>query len=300
MDQPQFTLLAGPGGKFILEPLPAGYGHTLGNALRRVLYTSIAGAAITSVKVAGVRHQFSTLPGVREDVVQLILALKQVRLKLTADKAVKVTLVVKGPGEVKAGDFVTPAQVTIANPSLVIAHLADKNAKLDIEATVEGGYGYSPAEERPTTTLGVIPVDATFTPVTRVNYTVEATRVGRMTNYDKLVLEITTDGTITPQAALTAAAETLVNYFRAVVTPLPTPAVAAGQSRQPAAGATLAIEELDLPTRIANALQKAGLETVASVLATPRSQLVKIKNLGTKSVKVIELALADRGFILPA
>ena len=214
MLQPQFTIIS-VGNKLIFEPLPQGFGHTLGNALRRTLYTSIPGAAITSVKIGGTRHQFSTIEGVQEDVVQLVLNLKQVRLAYSGLEPAKIVLESKGPGEIKAGDFTVPTGVTIANPKLVLANLSDKNSKLEIEATVESGLGYSPAEERQITTVGIISVDATFSPVSKVNYTVEAARVGRVTSYDRLVIEIETDGTVTPQSALTTAAQILVSFFRA-------------------------------------------------------------------------------------
>jgi DNA-directed RNA polymerase subunit alpha len=286
-------------GRFVIEPVPQGYGQTLGNSLRRVLYTSIQGAAITSVKFSGVRHQFTTIEGVREDVVQLVLALKQVRINYKGDRPTTIKLSAKGPNEVTAADFETPADVAIANPDLVLAHLTDKTAHLELEATIETGLGYSPAEERTTTTIGVIPIDATFSPVSRVNYSVEATRVGRVTNFDKLSLEIVTDGTVEPQLALTSAAANLVGYFSSIVNPQS--ASTAGNSaslstKQP--GATVSVEELDLPTRISNALQKAGFDNVASLLSTPRAELAKVKNLGGKSVKIIELALKERGFEL--
>lgn len=306
MDQPQFTIqvteVDARTARFVLEPLPTGYGHTLGNSLRRVLYSSIKGAAITSVTIKGVNHQFTTVAGVREDVVGLILALKQIRLSYAGDKPVQMTLSVKGPGEITAGRFAPPPEITIANPDLVIAHLSDKSAHLEIEATVESGLGYSPAEERKTTTIGVIPVDAVFSPVMRVNFNVEATRVGRMTNFDRLIIEVVTDGTVSPQAALTSAAQTLVDYFQAVVSPQVSAAASgvAPAASAAAAGPGLTIEELDLPTRIANALQKAGLDTVAALTATPRSELARIKNLGTKSVKIIELALREKGIELPS
>lgn len=292
---PQFTITQAD-RKFILEPLPQGYGHTLGNSLRRVLYTSIPGAAITSVTFNGVRHQFTTIEGVREDVVQLILNLKQVRLSYTGSEPVKITLDAKGTSEVKAGDFKVPASVAIANPEYVLAHLADKTTKLEIEATVESGLGYSPAEERQTSTVGVIPIDATFSPVTLVNYSVEATRVGRVTNFDRLILEITTDGTISPEAALTSAAQTLVTFFQGIVTPQTSPATSSAKSTPALPGGNVSVEELDLPTRIANALQKAGFDTISSLIAIPKPELAKVKNLGAKSVKIIELALRERGF----
>lgn len=285
--------------RFVLEPLPQGYGQTLGNSLRRVLYTAIPGAALTQVKFEGVRHQFTTIEGVREDVVQLVLALKQVRLAYTGDKPVTIKLSVKGPAEVTAAQFTTPAEVTIANPELVLAHLVDKSARLELEATVEMGLGYSPAEDRSTSTVGVIPLDAAFSPVIRVNYAVESTRVGRVTNFDKLTLDITTDGTISPETALTTASQNLVGYFSTINHP-----TSSADQNSPVmaptkvAGGNISVEELDLPTRIANSLQKAGFDTVASLLSTSRTDLSKVKNLGGKSVKIIELALRERGFEL--
>ena len=304
MDQPQFLVQAttsqGNLTKFVFEPLPQGFGHTLGNALRRVLYTSIRGAAITSIEVKGASHQFTTLEGVREDMVQLVLNLKQVRLSYSGDQPAKINLAVKGPGKVTAGDLDVPAEVKVANPELVIARLADKNSKLELVAAVESGFGYSPAEERKSTTLGLIPMDAVFSPVVRVNFSVEATRVGRLTNYDRLIVEVTTDGTVTAASALTSAAQTLVNYFQAIVTP-PTATVApAAGSLARAPGGSISVEELDLPTRIANALQKAGFETAADLLNVPRSELAKVKNVGVKSVKIIEIALKERGVELPS
>ncbi|TSC87639.1 MAG: DNA-directed RNA polymerase subunit alpha [Microgenomates group bacterium Gr01-1014_16] len=305
--QPQFRIqsqeLGSNSTRFIFEPLSQGFGHTFGNSLRRVLYSSIPGAAITSFSVSGINHQFSSLPGIQEDLVQIVLALKQVRLRYSKDTPAQISLSVKSVKEVTAGDFSGPSDVTIANPDLVIAHLTDKSAKLELEATVESGLGYSPVEEQPRTTLGTIRIDATFSPVTRVNFTVEATRVGRFTNYDKLLLDIITDGTITPAFALESAARTLVSYFSAVVSPQTTsPSVpsALPSVSSSVPGATLSIEEVDLPTRIANALQKAGIDTVGQLLATPYAELSKIKNLGGKSVKVIHLALKEKGFDLPA
>ena len=297
MTAPQFTV-SHTKNQFILEPLPQGYGHTLGNALRRTLYTSIPGAAITSVKIAQARHQFTTIEGVREDMVQLVLNLKQVRVSYQGTEPATLTLQAKGSGEVKASDFKCPSGVSIANPELVIAHLSDKSVKLDIEATVETGMGYSPAEERQSATVGVIPVDATFSPVSLVNYSVEATRVGRLTNYDRLILDITTDSTVTPESALKTASQTLVDFFQGIITPQSAQSASSAQSAKSASlpGGNISVEELDLPTRIANALVKAGFDTVGSLIATPKAELAKVKNLGAKSVKIIDLALKERGF----
>jgi DNA-directed RNA polymerase subunit alpha len=304
MNTPNFTIQTEQAtdkfAKFVFEPLPQGFGHTLGNSLRRVLYTSIPGAAITQITVNGVTHQFTSIEGVKEDVVQLVLALKQVRLSYFNEKPTQITLTSKGEGVVTAADFELPGDVKIANPELVIAHLSDKSAKLEIVATVESGMGYSSAEERKSTTVGAIPVDAMFSPVIRVNFSVEATRVGRVTNFDKLLMDVTTDGTVLPQNALTTAAQILVGYFTQVVNPGDSTAstTVASSSTKSSVGGNVAVEELDLPTRIANALQKAGFETVADLLAVPRAELAKVKNLGAKSVKIIETALQERGFNL--
>jgi DNA-directed RNA polymerase subunit alpha len=304
MTKPQFTIKSEAEtpsfGRYILEPLPQGFGDTLGNSLRRVLYTAIKGSALTSVKIAGVNHQFTALEGMREDIIQLVLALKQIRPAYDGDKPTRITLEATGPGVVTAAKFETSADVVITNPELVLANLVDKGTKLELEATVESGFGYSPAEDRKSTTIGIIPLDATFTPVIRVNYKVEATRVGRITNFDKLILEISTDGTITPHDAMTSAAQTLVNYFTGVVNPDSTDAlkVAGGIPNKLPPGSNISVEELDLPTRIANALQKAGFATVADLLAVSRSQLSKVKNLGGKSVEIIEKALKERNFDL--
>jgi DNA-directed RNA polymerase subunit alpha len=304
MTKPQFTIKSEEEknnfARFIIEPLPQGFGDTLGNGLRRILYTAIQGAALTNIKIAGVNHQFTTLEGLREDIVQLVLALKQVRPTYTGEKPAKITLEANGPGEITAAQFSTPPDVVITNPQLVLAHLADKNTKLELEATVESGFGYSPAEDRKSTTVGVIPMDATFTPVVRVNYHVQSTRVGRMTNFDKLILEITTDSTVSPKEALTSAAQTLVNYFTGIVNPESTDAFKSPSPAfsKPPVGSNISVEELDLPTRIANALQKAGFQTVADLLAVSKAQLSKVKNLGGKSVDIIEKALHERGFDL--
>jgi DNA-directed RNA polymerase subunit alpha len=307
MTKPQFTLQSvlenSTLGKFSIEPLPRGFGDTLGNALRRVLYSSIPGAAITTVRISGANHQFSTIDGVKEDLIQIVLSLKQLHVSYTGEKPVTLTLSAKGAGVVTAKSFEVPASVEIVNPDLVLAHLADKNAKLEIEATVESGIGYSPAEDRKSTTVGVIPIDALFTPVMRVNYDVVDTRVGRVTDFDKLNIEITTDGTVSPKNALTQAAQTLVEYFQSVVNPTvidPSVDAAVGNASSAAAvaGGHISIEELDLPTRIANALQHAGVETVADLLAISKADLSKVKNLGGKSVGIIEASLKERNFEL--
>lgn len=284
-------------GMFVMEPLEQGYGHTLGNSLRRVLLTSLPGASITSIKVGGVSHQFSTLAGLKEDIVELILNLKKVRLAVATGETAVLKLSKKGVGPVTAGDFEVPAGVTIVNPELVIANLTDKKAELELEANVETGYGYVQADERKVDEVGRIPMDSLFSPVVRVNYRVDATRVGRMTNLDKLVMEIWTDETITPLAALKSAAKVLVSYFLQVYEPKvkvsdETIAVAPSVSDEVL---KMRIEELDIPTRIVNALARGSIETIGQLLGTPRVELMKIKNLGAKSLSIVEDKLREKG-----
>lgn len=287
-------------GKFSIEPLDQGYGQTLGNSLRRVLLSSLSGSAISSVKITGVKHQFSTLEGMKEDVVEFIMNLKKVRLTVDGDEPVKMTINKKGPGEVLAGDIDVPSGVTIVNPDLVLANLADKKSSLEVELTADRGFGYVSADEKHVTEVGVIPIDSLYSPVTRVNYRVEATRVGRMTNLDRLVMEIWTDGTIDPFDALKSSAKILVSYFMQVVEPK-----SQGTTENVAVTPTISdevlkmrIEELDIPTRIVNALANGGIETIGQLLGTPPADLMKIKNLGIKSLAIVEEKLREKGVAL--
>ncbi|HEX6977014.1 MAG TPA: DNA-directed RNA polymerase subunit alpha [Patescibacteria group bacterium] len=280
---------------FVISPLEAGYGDTLGVALRRVLLSSLPGAAITKVRISGVKHQFSTLKGMKEDVLDFLLNLKKVRIAYTGDKSVKLNLSVARAGEVKAGDIKTPANVKIANPELVLANLA-KGAKLEAEMEVEVGVGYSPFEEREKEGVGIIPLDATFSPVLRVNYKREETRVGRLTNYDKLTVEVWTDGTITPNQALEKGAQILLSYFNQIVNPKKVVKASAPAVKDDLGSAgKLSVEEIGLPTRVANALIKAGFDTVEKLTTAKREDLIKVRNLGEKSLKVIKVALAEKG-----
>ena len=287
-------------GLFVIEPLEQGYGQTLGNSLRRVLLASLPGAGITSVKIAGVRHQFTVVEGLKEDAVELILNIKKIRLIIEGSESVTLSLNKKGPGEVLAGDIEVPAGVTIVNPDLVLGTLASKKASLEIELVAEKGYGYAPADERHVEEIGRIPVDVLFSPVQRVNYRVEATRVGRMTNLDRLVMEIWSDGTINPLDALKSAAKVLMSYFVQIYEPKAksidesvavTPAISDEILK-------MRIEELDIHTRIVNALAHGGIETVGQLLGTPRADLLKIKNLGTKSLVMVEEKLREKGVAL--
>ena len=286
-------------GHFILEPLEIGFGHTLGNSLRRVLYTSLSGSAITSIKIDGAKHQFSAHPGLKEDIVELILNIKQIRVRYQGDSPATMSLSVKGPKEVKAKDIETSNGIEITSPEQLLGNLA-KDAKLNIEFTVEKGLGYSPAEDRKSDSLGVIPVDAKYGPVIMVNYSVAATRVGRVTNFDKLILEVTTDGTITPSQAVKDASQILVNFFNQIITPTAEPSsdVKDDSLLLKNDSYRLTVEELDLPTRIANALRKGGFEIVSDLVKSPKKEIAKVKNLGVKSVKIIEAALREKGIEL--
>ncbi len=286
-------------GEFALEPLEQSYGQTLGNALRRVLLTSLEGAAITQVKIEGVKHQFTTLGGLKEDIVELILNLKQVRLAYQGEKPETLTLKVSGPKEVTAADIKGPATVKIVNPEQPICSLADKSSQLNITITVERGMGYSPAEERKVGTVGLIPVDAVFSPVNRVAYSVEATRVGRRTDFDKLIMKIWTDGTLEPQSALDQAAQILVDFFKQIYQPVVKEAVETVSTSEPVGEVYhLTVEELELPTRIANALRKGGYKTVKHIIEADPTALAKVKNLGEKSITKVALALKKRGLSL--
>ncbi len=285
-------------GQFVLSPLPAGYGLTLGVALRRVLLNSLTGGAITSVQIEGVKHQFSTLKGMKEDVLDFLLNLKLVRVKITGSDPVKLKLSINRTGEVKAGDIEVPAGVEIANPELVLATLS-KSAKLNAEMTAQNGVGYLLADERPQERIGEIHLDASFSPVSRVNYKVEETRVGRVTNYDKLTLEIWTDGIVSPNDALISASGILVSYFQQIVTPKKQveSLVAEVSLASDSLGSVgkLSVEEIGLPTRVANALVKAGFETVEKLVVADKNELIKVRNLGEKSLKIVSAALSEKG-----
>lgn len=287
-------------GKFIIEPLEQGFGQTLGNSLRRVLLTSLKGAAVTKMKINGVKHQFSTLPGLKEDMVEFVLNIKKLRFKSQSDKEVNLKLSVKGPKKIYAADIDDGADVEVVNTDLYLGELTSNKAKLEMELTIASGYGYVTSEEKEASdTVGTIVVDSIFTPVTRVNYKVEATRVGRMTDLDRLILEIWTDGTIEPAFALKDAAKTLVAYFLQVYEPKAT--VSEGVAVTPSISdevLKMTLEELDLPTRIVNALHIGSIDTVGQLLGTPRKELLKIKNLGAKSISVIEDTLRQKGVAL--
>jgi len=304
MDTLQFKVIAREEkagyGKFSIETLKQGYGHTLGNALRRVLLSSLPGGAVTFVKIEGVKHQFSTLEGLREDIVEFVLNLKKLRLKIyEMEKPVKLTLEARGPKKITAADIKTPPDVEIVNKDLYLGSLADKKSHLEAELTAEKGYGYSLAEERDAGTIGLIPLDASFSPVNRVNYKIETARLGRMTNLDRLVIEIWTDGTIEPKKALEEAAKILVDHFLQIYQPKAV--LEEGVAVSPSVSEEvlkMTLEELEVPTRIVNSFKNAGIETIGQLLGTPKKDLVKIKNLGAKSLSLVEEKLREKGVAL--
>jgi DNA-directed RNA polymerase subunit alpha len=291
--------------KFACEPLPPGYGTTLGNSLRRVLLSSLEGAAITSARVRGVAHEFSTIPGVKEDVVEIVLNLKNVRLRSFANEPVTLTLEKEGPGIATAGDIATTSEIEIVNPETGIATL-EPEASLWMELTVEKGRGFHSAERREGLPIGVIPIDALFSPVRKVNFSVESTRVGQVTNYDRLILEVWTDGTTTPDEAVAQGSKVLVDQFSLFAgltrsqAAIATPERTSGSSL-PSQVADMPIEDLDLPQRAFNSLKRHGITKVGQLLQTPDEELLRMRNFGKKSLDEIKERLAARGLIeLPA
>lgn len=286
-------------GEFVIEPLEPGYGYTIGNALRRVLYTSISGAAVTEVRISGVKHKFSTVDGLKENVIDILLNIKELNLKLAEGKdSATLSLSVKGAREIKASDFEETDSVEVVNKDHYIGSLSGKSAKLEIELLVERGMGYSLAEDRKSSTVGVIQTDAIFSPIRRVTYNVEATRVGRQTNLDKLSLKIWTNGTVDPKDALEKAARILSNSFLQIYEPqtvATSEETATTTASIPSALAKMTIDELDLPTRIYNSLRNGGIETVEQLLQTPRKDLISMRNMGGKSISVIEEKLKEKG-----
>ena len=280
-----------------IEPLEAGFGHTLGNGLRRVLLASLPGAAITSVKIDGVAHQFSTIDGVLEDVIEIILNIKKIRININSDKSIKLTIKAAGKGIVKAGDLKIEGDGEVSNKDQVIATLNDSKAKLNMELIAEKGKGYSMAEDRKNSEIGVIAIDALFSPVVACNYTVDPTRVGRKTNFDKLTLEISTDGTITPSVALNEAAKLLSTTFLKIYEPDQEEELEISTAISDEV-LKMTVEELDLPVRITNALRAIEVNTIENLLNIPRAELLKAKNLGAKSLSLISEKLLERGLNL--
>jgi len=291
-------------GKFICKPLEKGFGITIGNALRRVLLSSIPGAAIVSVKIDGVFHEFSTIPGVLEDVTEIILNLKQVRLKLYSESPCTVRIEKEGEGEVKAGDIITGGLVEVMNPNHHIATLT-KDGRLRMEMVVKMGKGYVPAErnieeEQP---IGVIPIDAIFSPVKKVNFVVRNTRVGQITDYDKLILEVWTDGTITPEDAITEGAKILREQLDIFIRGKEdereeeVEQKAEGEEEDLSLNENLykSVDELELSVRALNCLKNANIFTIGELVQKSDSEMLKTKNFGRKSLNEIKTVLAQMG-----
>ncbi|MBA3869388.1 MAG: DNA-directed RNA polymerase subunit alpha [Anaerolineae bacterium] len=295
-------------GRFIISPLESGYGLTLGTALRRVLLSSLPGAAITSIRVSDVHHEFSAIPGVREDMTQLILQVKQLRLKLfDTDAPARLRLEHRGEGTVTAADIICPAEVEIVNSDLYLFTVDAPDAHLELEFEVQSGRGYSPAEDRGRLPIGELPVDAIFSPVRRVNFDVERARVGQRTNYDRLVLEIWTDGTIRPEDALSQAAQILQKHL-VVISGIQPDEGFVSDSNEPAEEThgrkaelyEKPIEELDLSVRVFNSLKRTGITTVGDVLdmlARGPDAMLAIRNFGEKSLDELVEKLKDKGYL---
>jgi DNA-directed RNA polymerase subunit alpha len=285
--------------KIVIDPLENGYGHTLGNALRRVLLSSLPGTAVTSLRIEGADHQFSTVEGLTQDILEVALNIKQVKVKASTQGKGILKLSVTGPAEVTAGDIECEAGFEIINKDLPVATIA-KGKTLEAEMSVESGVGYILADEKSVTQIGEIVLDALYSPVVKVSYTVEQTRVGRRTDFDKLVMEVETDGSVSPKEAVLQAARILAKQFTQVFDPIIEEVVEIEESLSPEEQEVLrlTVEELDLPTRIANALRKGGFKAVGDLTGAPRDVISKVKNLGGKSVVLIDGALQKKGVSL--
>lgn len=289
-------------GQIEISPLPSGFGNTLGNTLRRVLLSQIKGAAVTQLKIKGVSHKFSTIPGVKQDTLEITLRLKQVRLRIFGEDPVVLQINKQGPCQVTAGDIVTGGNCEIINKDLVIADLADKKTTLEMEIMADSGYGYVMCDEQESDKLGLIALDSIYSPVISASYEITSARVGQQTNLDKLVFDIETDGTITPEQALVHAATILAAYFDKlkmghVVSALPKQEVGQLEAGdQPIVhDKDIPVDDLNLPIRIINSLKKGNINTLGDLANTPEEVLRKIRNVGGKSLDKIERALESEG-----
>ena len=298
-------------GRFIISPLESGYGVTLGTALRRILLSSLPGAAVTSIRVSDVHHEFSAIPNVREDMTQLILQVKQLRLRMDGVEQARLRLEHRGEGTVTAADIIPPPEVEIINTDLYLFTVDSPNAHLEIEFEVRAGRGYSPAEDRGRLPIGELPVDAIFSPIRRVNFEVDRARVNQRTNYDKLILEIWTDGTIRPEDALSQAAEILIKHLRVISGIQPDEldgysrtgdeqVEETGRGKKGRELYDKLIEELDLSVRVFNSLKRTGITTVGDVLDMldrgPDAMLA-IRNFGEKSLDELVDKLKEKGYL---
>ncbi len=304
IEKPRIECVENPGdasyGKYVVEPLERGYGTTLGNSLRRILLSSLPGTAVTSIKIAGVLHEFSTIPGVKEDVTEIVLNVKGIIAKLHCEGVKTVYIEAAGPGKVCAGDIKADGEVEILNPELHIATL-DVDATLNMELTLASGRGYVPADKNKSaqTAIGVIPVDSIYTPVRKVNYTVENTRVGDATDYDKLTLEVWTNGTIDARDAVSLGARILCDHFTLFTDLSETMGARSTVVDKPEKERNkvldLTIEELDLSVRSFNCLKRANINTVADLISKTEEEMMKVRNLGRKSLEEVmnKLAMMD-------
>lgn len=293
-------------GKFIISPLERGYGVTMGNVLRRVLLSSLNGVAVVSIRITDVLHEFSDIPGVREDVIQLMLQIKQLRMILHDVETSHLHLEVHGEGEVTAADIQVPAEVEIVNPDLYLFTVNDSNVRLEIDMTVERGRGYSPANERSgRLPIGELPVDAIFSPVNRVNWEVGSARVGQSTAYDRLILEIWTDGTLAPEKSLSTASSILINYLR-FISGISEETLVVGIEQEPTGSRLTSeavetpIENLDLSVRVFNSLKRTGITTVGDVLELlekGEEAVMSIRNFGEKSLDELHQKMQEKGFL---
>jgi len=291
-------------GRFNIGPLESGYGITIGNALRRVLLSSLEGAAVVSIRVSEVQHEFSDIPYAREDMTQLILNVKKLRLRMKDYENARLRLEVQGEGVVTAADLQVPPEVEVVNPELYLLTLDSEDAQFEMELNVERGRGYSPADERGRLSIGEIPVDAIFSPVQRANYRVERARVGQMTNYDRLVFEIWTDGTIRAEEALSQAGRTLVTYLRLIAgISEETLALERQEEEEPTIPNEVyevPIEQLDLSVRVFNSLKRTGISKVGEVidmLDKGDEAMLAIRNFGEKSLKELRSQLRVKGYM---
>ena len=286
--------------KFVCEPLERGYGVTIGNSLRRILLSSLPGAAITSVKIEGVVHEFSTIPNVVEDVPEIIVNLKMVRLKLHENEEKTIRIDVKGEGEVKAGDIITDSSVEVLNPDLHIATLSE-GAHLQMEMTVDMGRGYNSAEKnkKENQPLGVLPIDSIYTPVKKVNYSVENTRVGQNIDYDKLTIELWTDGGLAPYEALSLAAKVMTGHLELFIdlseTAKNTQVMIEKEENKKEKVLEMSIEDLELSVRSFNCLKRANIQTVEDIAKMTESEMMKVRNLGKKSLDEVIAKLHSLG-----
>jgi DNA-directed RNA polymerase subunit alpha len=293
-------------GKFVISPLEHGYGITLGNALRRVLLSSLEGAAVTSIRIVDVQHEFSEIPGVREDVIRVMLQIKKLRMILHDVDSSRIHLEVRGTGVVTAADIITPPEVEIVNPELYLFTVDSRETPLEIEFSVERGRGYSPADERTgRLPIGELPVDAIFNSVRRVNWDVGSARVGQSTDYDRLVIEIWTDGTVGPEAALSTSAKLVINHLRHLAGVSEESLTIVAEEEEEEDGLTseiieTPIESLDLSVRVFNSLKRTGITTIGEVINLMdkgEEAVLSIRNFGDKSLQELHQKMAEKGYL---